>query len=109
MEGLEEKLNDLLKDPNLMEKLSEAAKSLSLPGPASEDPDSGLSFDPAMLGRLSGLARQGSVDPQQQALLSALTPYLSQERVSRLQRAMQAAKMAKLASSIGGLSLFTGR
>ena len=65
-----------------------------------------------MLQRLSGLARQSGIDSQQRTLLTALKPYLSDERVSKLEKAMRAAKLAKLASSIlgsGAIQLPSGR
>ena len=69
-------------------------------------------MDIAMLQRLSGLARQSGIDSQQRALLTALRPYLSSERVSKLEKAMRAAKLAKLASSVlgsGAIQLPSGR
>ena len=55
-----------------------------------------------MLQKLAGLASSAGVDQEQKALLTALGPYLSRDRVHRLEKAMQAAKMAKLASSFLG-------
>ena len=69
-------------------------------------------FDPAILAKLGSLAGQGQMDGNQQALLTALHPYLSRRKVDKLERAMRAAKMARMASSFlgqGGLSLLTGR
>ena len=69
-------------------------------------------FDPALLAKLGSLAGQGRIDKDQQALLTALHPYLSHRKVEKLERAMRAAKMARMASAFlgqGGLSLLTGR
>ena len=60
-----------------------------------------------MLAKLAGLSRQGSIDRDQQALLKALNPYLSKDRIGRLERAMRAAKMAKLAGSFLGSGILT--
>ena len=52
------------------------------------------------------------IDQNQQNLLSALSPYMSRDKVSKLENAMRAAKLARLASGFlgsGGLQLFTGR
>ena len=38
----------------------------------------------------------------QQALLSALNPYLTRDRISRLERAMRAAKLAGMATAFLG-------
>ena len=69
-------------------------------------------IDLAMVQKLSGFARQSSIDSQQQALLKALTPYLQDARIRKLERAMRAAKIAKFASGAlgnGGLQSLLGR
>lgn len=115
--NMEDKLNAILKDPNMMRQLQSMAQSLGLQAPQKADPpppknDNFPDFDPAMLQKLSGFAQQSGVDRNQKALLSALGPYLSRERLTKLEKAMRAAKMARLASGFlgqGGLSLLTGR
>ena len=65
-----------------------------------------------MLGKLSTLAGNAAVDGNQQALLRALNPYLSNKKVDKLERAMRAAKIARMASGFlgqGGLSALIGR
>ena len=117
MDNMEDKLNTILKDPNMMRQLQSMAQSLGLQSPQKSDPpppkiDNLPDFDPAMLQKLSGFAQQSGVDRNQRALLSALGPYLSRERLTKLEKAMRAAKMARLASGFlgqGGLSLLTGR
>ena len=119
MEGLEEKLNSVLSDPQMMQQLMAMAQSLGSqsPSPAPQQPPeprkaSLPDIDIGMLQKLSGLAQKGSIDNNQQALLKALGPYLSGQRINRLEKAMRAAKMAQFASSAlgsGGLSLFAGR
>jgi hypothetical protein len=44
------------------------------------------------------MAQKGTIDHNQQGLLKALTPYLSQARISKLEKAMRAAKMAQFAT-----------
>lgn len=112
--NLEEKLGAILSDPDMMQKLQAMAQSLSQsPPPQQCQPEqTAPQIDLSMLQKLSGLAGQTGIDKNQQTLLAALTPYLPQNRVSRLEKAMRAAKMAKLASGFlgsGGLQLFTGR
>lgn len=117
MDNMEDKLNAILKDPNMMRQLQTMAQSLGLQAPQKADTPPQKSealpdFEPAVLQKLSGLAQQGGVDRNQRALLSALGPYLSRERLTKLEKAMRAAKMARLASGFlgqGGLSLLTGR
>ena len=116
MDGLEEKLEAMLKDPGLMESVMAMAKNLSTASPPPSPPraqDNPLgNLDPAMLQKIAGLAQQGTIDSQQQNLLKALNPYLSHRRLHKLERAMRAAKMAKIASSFisaGGLQMLSGR
>ena len=115
MEQMEDKLNAILGNPQLMQQIMNMAQNLSHQNPQPEAPpapSSLPSFDPAMLSALSGLAHQGNVDPHQQALLSALTPYLSRTKLTKLERAMRAARLARAASGFlgkGGLQLLTGR
>ena len=117
MEGLEEKLGAVMSNPQLMQQIMSMAQAMGNPTPqqpaAQEASAPALpNIDPAMLQKLSGIAGQSGVDRNQQALLKALGPYLSNDRISRLERAMRAAKMAKLASSFlgaGGFLTSTGR
>jgi len=115
MSEMEEKLNAVLSNPQMMQQIMSIAQSLGqspaqpqeVP-PVQEIPQ----LDIAMMQKLSGLAGQSSIDPNQKALLQALHPYLSRNRVTKLEKAMRAAKMARLASGFlnqGGLSLLTGR
>ena len=53
---------------------------------------------------LSGLAGQANIDNDQRTLLKALTPYLSHNRIHKLEKAMRAARMAGMASVIFGKS-----
>ena len=113
MDGIEEKLGAILNDPNMMQQIMAMAQSLgnSVPTEQEEKP-SGPNIDISTLQKLSGLAGNSHIDQQQKLLLQALTPYLSHNRVSKLENAMRAAKMAKLASSFlgsGGLQNLIGR
>lgn len=117
MDQMEDKINAVLNNPQLMQQIMSMAQSLgqsSPPQPPQEHtPEPRLpDFDPALLQKLSGLASQGHIDRDQQALLSALHPYLSHRKLSKLEKAMRAAKIARMASGFlgqGGLSLLTGR
>lgn len=121
MSELEEKLGSVLNNPQLMQQIMTMAQSLGggNPSPKQEEPKQQEpvspnlpNFDPKMLQTLAGIARQSGVDQNQQALLTALSPYLSRERVGKLERAMQAARMAGAASvflNSGGLQMLSGR
>jgi hypothetical protein len=102
MEGLESKLQQIMGNPDLMQQIMSMAQGFQSPPP--EEPPQPVNsplpdIDMATVSRLAGLASQSSIDPNQQRLLSALIPYLSQQRISRLEKAMRASKMASLAST----------
>ena len=120
MNELEEKLGAILNNPQLMQQVLSMAQALGSSQQKKEEPPkkqevpmnnlSGL--DISALQKLAGIAQQNGIDHHQQALLQALCPYLSQERVNKLERAMRAARMAGAASTFlnaGGLQLLTGR
>lgn len=118
MDDMEQKLGAVLSNPQLMQQIMAMAQSLNQSPPPAPQPEPKQEapnlpqIDLGMMQKLSGLANQSSIDQNQQALLRALSPYLSRDRVSKLERAMRAAKMAKLASAFlnsGGLQLLTGR
>ncbi|MDO5154128.1 MAG: hypothetical protein Q4D50_12340 [Eubacteriales bacterium] len=120
MSEMEEKLGAILNNPQMMQQIMSMAQAMSASQPPKEEPPkpspppqpSLPDIDPNMLRSLAGMVRQGGVDRNQQALLKALSPYLSQNRVNKLERAMRAAKMAGLASTFlnsGGLQLLSGR
>ena len=116
--NLEEKLGAILSDPQMMQKIQAMAQSLGQapaaePSPPPQAPPQPSSLpDLAMVRQLAGLAGQTGIDCDQQALLSALSPYIARAKISKLENAMRAAKMARLASAFlgnGGLQKLTGR
>ena len=118
MDGMEEKLNAILGNPQMMQQIMSMAQALGSqqeeqrpePPPPPQNNNPGIDF--AMIQRLSGIARQSSIDKNQQNLLRALSPYLSRERIIKLEKAMRAAKIAGIASTAlsgSGLSLLSGR
>lgn len=120
MSEMEEKLGAILSNPQMMQQIMSMAQAMNASAPPQDPPQRSqemaaspqLPMDPRMLQSLAGMAQRSGVDQNQQTLLKALRPYLSQNRVSKLERAMRAAKMAGLASSFlnaGGLQLLSGR
>lgn len=115
--NLEEKLGAILSNPEMMQKIQAMAQSLGQSEPQPEpqkpqEPQKIPDIDLSMLQKLSGLAGQTGIDQNQKTLLSALSPYLSRNKVAKLENAMRAAKMARLASGFlnsGGLQRLTGR
>lgn len=116
MADMEQTLGNILNNPQLMQQIMAMAQSLGSPEapppPESQSIPALASIDPGLLAKLASFAGAGAVDSDQQALLQALCPYISQPKVGKLEKAMRAAKMARLASGFlgqGGLSLLTGR
>ena len=107
MGDFEEKLASVMNNPEMMEKIMSMAQSLGGADqpPQPEPPQAANPFpdiDISMLQKLSGFAQQSGIDKNQQSLLHALAPYISQHRVARLERAMRAAKMAGFATNLLG-------
>lgn len=110
--NLEEQLGAILSNPEMMQKIQSMAQSLGSSSTAPSLEQKPPEIDLSVLQKLSGLAGQTGIDKNQQTLLAALTPYLSQSRVYKLENAMRAAKMARLASGFlgsGGLQMLSGR
>lgn len=102
MEDLEQQLGSVLSNPEMMRQIMNLAQSLNAqPQQKQEAPAQPLpDIDLSMVQKMAGLAKQSGIDNQQQTLLNALSPYLSRERVQKLEKAMRAAKMAKFVSAI---------
>ena len=124
MAEMEDRLNSILGNPQMMQQIMAMAQSLgqaqgepprqeeSKPDPPPQQPQMPSGNELAMMQKLFGMARQSGIDKNQQTLLKALGPYLSRERISKLEKAMRAAKMAGLASSVlgsSGLPFLSGR
>lgn len=128
MEDMEEKLGAILENPQLMQQIMQLAQSVNIPKqsksrePPEEaelpqkislpDPNGGIGLDPALFAKLAGIAGKSNIDSNQKALLRALAPYLSRDRVAKLEKAMRAAKIASMASAFlnsGGMKLLSGR
>lgn len=113
MENLEEKLNAMLSNPQMMQQVMAMAQNLGLgtppapeppPQPTQASPMQGI--DLSMLQKFSGMAQNSVIDQNQSNLLHALSPYLTGDRIGRLEKAMRAAKMAKFATGFLGQGLF---
>ena len=116
MDQMEDKIGAILNNPQLMGQIMSMAQSLGQNAPApNPEPQSSPSlpnFDPALLQKFASLAGKSGIDGNQQTLLRALNPYLSHHKVEKLEKAMRAAKMARLASGFlgnGGLAALMGR
>ena len=116
MSEMEEKLGAILSNPQMMQQIMSMAQAMSPPQEAKPEqppePAPPAIPDFSVMQKLAGVTRQSGIDKNQQALLRALSPYISRARSAKLEKAMRAAKMARLASAFlnaGGLELLTGR
>lgn len=108
MADLEQQLSAVMNNPEMMEKIMALSRSMQgsppadKPAPEKEPPSLLPDIDFSMIQKLSGFAQKSGIDNNQKVLLQALRPYLSGSRISRLERAMRAAKMAEFATSLLG-------
>ena len=118
MSEMEQKLGAILNNPQMMQQIMSMAQAFGnqqAPPPPQENPppaDEEPHIDMHLLKKITGLAQHSGIDKREQALLGALNAYLSRERITKLEKAMRAAKIAKLASSAlggGGLQALLGR
>ena len=121
MDGMEDKLGALLSNPQLMQQIMSMAQSLGQSAPAAPSPPQPdpapqpptmPDIDPAMIGKIMSLAGKSNIDRNQRALLCALEPYLTKERLQKLEKAMRAARLAGAVSTIlpsGTIPFLTGR
>lgn len=129
MSELEEKLSGILNNPAMMQQIMGMAKMMSAQQPQNPPsaaqqpqnspptsqqptksaPSQSPGIDAGMVQALAGVLSKSGTDSHEQSLLCALQPYLSRDRIARLERAMNAARMAGAASSLLGSSGLTGR
>lgn len=113
MDDLADKLNSILADPQMLAQITALAQQMSQGSPSPPPPpeNDGPGIDMATLSHLAGAAGNMGVDNDQRALLRALGPYISIERIGKLEKAMRAAKLASFATTMLGSGILsqTGR
>ena len=109
MDELENKLSSLLSSPEAMQQIRDMAQKLmpptsaednsSAPTPVGGETQATDNFDLAALAPMLEMLKKSTPesDGKQAALLSALQPFLSEKRRSKLKRAMDMMRMAKIA------------
>ena len=106
MDDMEAKLGAILNNPAMMQQIMSLAQQMSPqneePPPQEKKPQNNPfpEIDIAAIQKLTGFAKQNGIDKNQKNLLNALGPYLSKQRISKLEKAMRAAKMANMATSL---------
>lgn len=105
MAEMEGKLGSILGNPEMMQKIMAMAQSLGASQPQEPPKQEPTELPPmpnidlGAIQKISGLMGQTNIDREQRALLSALSPYLSAERIHKLENAMRASKLAGFAAS----------
>ena len=112
MDDMESKLGSILGNPDMMAQIMSMAQQLgggnSAPAPPPPpEPSIPEGLDMGMMMKLAGMANSANIDKNQQTLLLALRPYLTMDRIGKLEKAMRAAKLAGLASSILGSGILS--
>ena len=104
MEDMGTQMNAILNNPEMMEKIMSMAQALGsdpeakMPDIPPIPSDALPELDLPTLQKLAGFAGKTNIDNNQRSLLKALIPYLSKERIQKLERAMRAAKLASVAT-----------
>ena len=103
MDNLESGLQSILSNPQMMEQIMSLAQTFQAEPASSPPPAEGMpELDFATIQKISSLIGKTGIDSQQKALLQALRPYLSSQRIGKLEKAMRAAKLAGIATTFLG-------
>lgn len=101
MDELQNRINDVLGDPQQLERISRLAQSImsggeSRDGAAAADaPDMPDAETVKRIMRL--MSADGEKDRGERTLLEAMTPYLSEKRRGKMDKALKIAKLVRLA------------
>ena len=100
MAEFEEKLQSILGDPELMGQIMsmEGAMNQQQQSPPPQ-PQAGLPFDPGAMAGMMQMLKATQLEPRQRQLIQALRGFVPDDRLVRLEKAMQASLIAKFASA----------
>lgn len=113
MDEMEAKLGAILNNPDMMAQIMSMVQQFSggqsapSPPPLEQTPGLPDGMDMGLLMKIASMANSANVDKDQRALLQALRPYLTSERIGKLEKAMRASKLAGLASGILGSGILS--
>ena len=107
MDDIQSKISAIFSSPESMEQIRKLAQSLSGGGgsqpsaPSSQQPadQPQMQMDPRIIGAMTKAMGEFSKPSEASALIGALKPYLSPERASKVDKAINIAKMAKIAKT----------
>lgn len=103
MAEFEDKLNSILSNPDLMGQIMAMAGSMNQQQPAPSPPQptgfGGMPFDPGAMAGMMQMLKATQLEPKQRQLVQALRGFVPDDRLVRLEKAMQASLIAKFASA----------
>ena len=104
MAEFEDKLNSILSNPELMGQIMSMAGAMnqqqSAPPPTPPQPNLGsMPFDPGAMAGMMQMLKATQLEPKQRNLIQALRGFVPDDRLVRLEKAMQASLIAKFASA----------
>ena len=103
MAEFEEKLQSILSNPELMGQIMSMAGAMNQPQqpppPPQPQPQAGLPFDPGAMAGMMQMLKATQLEPRQRQLIQALRGFVPDDRLVRLEKAMQASLIAKFASA----------
>ena len=103
MDNMESQLNAILGNPQMMEQIMSIAQNFQTETPPqSSEAEQMPEIDFATVQKITSLIGKTGIDNHQSTLLRALAPYLSNQRIQKLEKAMRAAKLAGMASAFFG-------
>ncbi len=104
MAEFEDKLSSILANPELMGQIMSMAGSLNQqqnapPPPPPPTPFGSMPFDPGAMAGMMQMLKATQLEPRQRQLVQALRGFVPEDRLVRLEKAMQASLIAKVASA----------
>ena len=98
MAEFEDKLSSILGNPELMGQIMSMAGSLNQQS-APPPPQPQLPFDPGAMAGMMQMLQATQLEPRQRNLIHALRGFVPDDRLVRLEKAMQASLIARFAST----------
>ena len=101
MAEFEDKLSSILGNPELMGQILSMAGSMNQqpPPPPPPQQSTGLPFDPGAMAGMMQMLKATQLEPKQRQLIQALRGFVPDDRLLRLEKAMQASLIARFAST----------
>lgn len=101
MAEFEEKLQSILGNPELMGQIMSMAGAMNQQPPPPPPPQqpTGMPFDPSAMAGMMNLLKATQLEPKQRQLIQALRGFVPDDRLVRLEKAMQASLIARFAST----------